>query len=322
MGFHNVQFPNDIAYGSSGGPGYKTEIHELKESGAVEFNSRWEAPRHRFDAISGVKDPEQIADLLTFFHARRGSANTFRWKDWKDYSTASNHTDTPSDTDIQIGLGDGSDTTFQLIKTYEDSVVTRTRNILLPIASTVRVSLDDVEQLSGWSVNDTTGVITFTSAPALNVVIKAGFEFDVKAYFGPGLDDLFNITVSGFEDARIQSIPIIEDKSTATVRDEVNFGGAQPVQATTAPVSITTTAKVWQFTKTSGTYQAVLPTGSLTSWPLGGEYWILINQDPSSTMSLLDETSTEIGPIPANGGTAIIYLGLASSARSWKAVVV
>jgi uncharacterized protein (TIGR02217 family) len=47
-------------------------------------------------------------------------------------------------------------------------------------AGTVKVYLDGVEQPSGWSVDTTTGLVTFGTAPTLNLEVTADFEFDVR----------------------------------------------------------------------------------------------------------------------------------------------
>ena len=57
------------------------------------------------------------------------------------------------------------------------------RTITKPVAGTVRVYKDDAEQLSGWSVDVTTGVVTFSTAPAASVAITADFELDVSVRF-------------------------------------------------------------------------------------------------------------------------------------------
>ena len=47
----------------------------------------------------------------------------------------------------------------------------------------MRVALDGVEALSGWSVNATTGVVTFAAPPATGALVTAGFEFDAPVRF-------------------------------------------------------------------------------------------------------------------------------------------
>jgi uncharacterized protein (TIGR02217 family) len=45
-GFHEVQFPPDISYGASGGPGYRTTVITTV-SGHERRNSNWTAARGR-----------------------------------------------------------------------------------------------------------------------------------------------------------------------------------------------------------------------------------------------------------------------------------
>jgi uncharacterized protein (TIGR02217 family) len=61
--------------------------------------------------------------------------------------------------------------------------VIEVRTITKPVAGTVKVYLDGIEQLSGWSADTTTGLVTFGMAPALGVEVTADFEFDVPVRF-------------------------------------------------------------------------------------------------------------------------------------------
>jgi uncharacterized protein (TIGR02217 family) len=47
----------------------------------------------------------------------------------------------------------------------------------------VQLYLDSLEQLSGWSVDTTTGLVTFGTPPVLGVEVTADFEFDVPVRF-------------------------------------------------------------------------------------------------------------------------------------------
>jgi uncharacterized protein (TIGR02217 family) len=82
----------------------------------------------------------------------------FRYKDWADHKSA-----LPSQaitaTDQQIGTGTGSLQTFQLAKRYTSGAQTWVRTIAKPVAGAVRVALGMVEQMSGWTVDTTTGVV-------------------------------------------------------------------------------------------------------------------------------------------------------------------
>jgi uncharacterized protein (TIGR02217 family) len=52
------------------------------------------------------------------------------------------------------------------VKRYPSGSVVEVRTITKPVAGTVRVYKDGVEQLSGWSVDVASGIVNFTTAPA------------------------------------------------------------------------------------------------------------------------------------------------------------
>lgn len=60
---------------------------------------------------------------------------------------------------------------------------------------------------SGWSVDTTTGLITFTSPPAAGAVLTAGFEFDTPVRFDT---DMIDVALKFERLGSIQSIPLIE----------------------------------------------------------------------------------------------------------------
>jgi len=152
--------------------------------------------RGRWDVASGLKKQAQIDELIAYFRARRGRAYGFRFKDWTDYKATG-----------QLGTGDDVLTQFQLVKHYPSGSVIEVRTITKPVAGTVKVYLDDVEQLSGWSVDTTTGLVTFGTAPPVGVEVTAAFEFDVPAQFDT---DHMAVTIESYRLHAWQQIPIVE----------------------------------------------------------------------------------------------------------------
>lgn len=75
------------------------------------------------------------------------------------------------------------------------------------MAGTVTVALDGIAQASGWSVDTTSGQITFATAPTSGVTITAGFEFDVPVRFDT---DQLDVTHDIERLGSITSIPLIE----------------------------------------------------------------------------------------------------------------
>jgi uncharacterized protein (TIGR02217 family) len=85
--------------------------------------------------------------------------------------------------------------------------VVETRPISKPVAGTVRIFFDGVEQLANWSVDVTNGVVTFTTPPAQDVDVTADFEFDVPVRFDT---DHMAVTIETYKLHRWQQIPIVE----------------------------------------------------------------------------------------------------------------
>ena len=66
MGFHEIRFPLDVAFGASGGPERRTEIVTLG-SGHEERNTPWKSSRRKYNAGYGVKSLADLYAVLTFF---------------------------------------------------------------------------------------------------------------------------------------------------------------------------------------------------------------------------------------------------------------
>ena len=172
MAFVEIRFPDDIAYGSSGGPEYSTDVIEM-QSGHEQRNANWSQARARFNVAHGVKTQAQLDALIAFFRARKGRAHGFRFKDWTDYKAENEN----------IGTGDGVKTSFALQKTYLSGGAVELRGIKKPVSGSVKIYVGGVLQNSGVSVNTTSGSVTFSSAPPLSAAITASFEFDVPVRF-------------------------------------------------------------------------------------------------------------------------------------------
>jgi len=203
--FHETRFPDEISYGSKGGPKRLTQVVTLK-SGFEERNQAWKHSRRSYDAAVGIRNVSHLHSVLDFWEARRGRLYGFRWKDWLDYKSSRGRAD-PDYDDVVLDVGDNAKTAFQLVKRYEDGGEEYVRPINKPVIGTVLVSLNDVSQPSGWTLDPTTGVVTFAVAPSVGVVVKAGFEFDVPVRFD---DDEIRLSADAFQAGSIPSINVIE----------------------------------------------------------------------------------------------------------------
>ena len=179
-----TRFPECIGFGSSGGPNYSTDV-VTAASGVVEANSNWSYPLHTYNVATGIHTTEDMEQFLRFFHAAAGRAYTFPFKDRNDYKSCS-PADTPAQTDQTLGTATASQTDFQIIKTYTEGGISQVRQIRQPISGTVLVEVDAVLQTetADYTINYTTGVITFVTPMAGGEIVKAGYEFDVPCRFG------------------------------------------------------------------------------------------------------------------------------------------
>lgn len=199
MSFHNVRLPEDVERGASGGPQFMTNVFMLT-SGQEKRNIDWSQSRGRWDISYGMDTKANHEAVLAFFFARRGKAYGFRFKDWTDFVVGVDATDTPQ----EIALGDASQTKFQIVRRYTDGIYTFDRPLTRIVSATTRVFLAGVEQMSGWTVDIETGIITFSTAPSLAESVGVICEFDVPVRF-----DTDALSLSAVRDDAF-SIPAIE----------------------------------------------------------------------------------------------------------------
>lgn len=163
LAFHEVLFPVNISYGSTGGPGFKTGVFEA-DSGYEQRNVGWSFARGYYDVSQGVKTPAQMDELNQFFINRKARLFGFRFRDWNDYQVVNE----------QIGVGDGATTIFQMTSTYvsaqEESGESYSYTRLVRKVewdSVTGVTLAGSPKLEGtdFTIDYDTGLLTFGSAP-------------------------------------------------------------------------------------------------------------------------------------------------------------
>lgn len=196
MAFHETRFPEDISYGSRGGPGFNTDVIILG-SGFEQRNINWANSRSDYDVAYGVKTGDQLDSLIAFFRARFGKAHGFRYKDWADFECEQQ----PA---TQI-----DSTHYQISKVYSSGGYSYTRELKKIVDGSVTVYVGGVPQGSGWTLDYNTGIITFGGAPGGAVTVTC--EFDVPVRFdtdklSTSLDN-YNAEGTYFGGA---SVPLIE----------------------------------------------------------------------------------------------------------------
>jgi uncharacterized protein (TIGR02217 family) len=297
MSFHEVQFSPRISLGSTGGPGFSTTI--IATDGGQEYRSAiWSgAGRRKYNAKWGIKSKDDAYYAYNFFIARSGAANGFRWKDWTDYCTGANGRDlsfggtNPTAIDQQFGTGDGSTATFQLRKAYSSGPATIYRNIAKPVAGSVLVAKNSTPLSTGWSIDVTTGLVTFASPPANGDALTWGGLFDTPVRFDASTDFERGGLQVNLEDFDIRNIdlPISEIQDPGQVYEEAFSGGAQEI-CNTAPTTISQSGGRLVVVNTSFNGVIILPPTAVV--PPGGPIFVIVNLGPNTLTVKRNDGST------------------------------
>lgn len=135
-----------IDYGAVGGPQWSTDVVEFG-SGFEHRNAHWADARGRWELGERNVTLSDLQYLQTFFRARRGRAQGFRYRDWNDWDVADE------------ALAPDGTPTVQLIKTYSNAGEDQIRDITKPVDGTVSLTRGGSD-FTGWSLDTTTGVVT------------------------------------------------------------------------------------------------------------------------------------------------------------------
>jgi len=140
------------------------------KSGGVEVrNARWQAPLRRYEF--GYK-PRPLADVqavVAFFHDARGQARTWLMKSWTDYKLVNG----------QIGVGDASETEFQLVKAY-GILQPYSRDLVYIKPLSLSVTVNGAPATVSSEVD---GLVTLSSPPGDGDIVRASCEFYVPVRF-------------------------------------------------------------------------------------------------------------------------------------------
>lgn len=194
MAFDEVELPRTMAYGYSAGAKFSTNI-VVTGGGHEKRNQNWAKSLHKFEVDVTQMQQTELDELVAFFLARNGKARGFRLYDWADHTCVAS-----------IGTGNGTTTTFQIVKRYTSGGREYVRPIYKPIASTTVVRVGN----SGASVVTASiqslGTVVI-AAPATGQAVNVSCEFDVPVRFDT--DQMF-VTIEAYEQNNWQGIAICE----------------------------------------------------------------------------------------------------------------
>jgi uncharacterized protein (TIGR02217 family) len=200
--FDTVDFPLAIGREAMVATEFSTQIVSAP-SGHEQRASEWAEARMRYDAGPGIRSEADVRMLTDFFRARRGAARGFRFRDPFDGSSAADG-GLPAAADQMLGVGDGARRQFALVKRYGAGDAEQVRSVRLPVADSVRVSVDGLET-AAFSIAE--GEVLLDVAPAVGVAVRAGFLFDVPVRFA---DDRLEVSRATFLAGEMASVPLVE----------------------------------------------------------------------------------------------------------------
>lgn len=209
--FFDIRFPEDIAFGATGGPRFNTSI-AITRGGKEVRNRNWAKARLQWNVAHGIKNQEEYDQLIAFWYVIGGEDKAFRFKDHTDFQQDNVNPLNPT----FVAVGDGTKTVFPLIKRYTFGPHFYDRPITRPVPGTVRIFLardtdDLIENSSDWNLNFDTGDLDFSTTTPLDPAeeIWAIFEFDVPVRFD---NDMPQISLDDYQNFNWPNIDVIEDR--------------------------------------------------------------------------------------------------------------
>lgn len=198
--FLDGRLKENIEYGSDFGPGWKTDVGETA-SGIEYRDSRFALPRYSGNVTPGIDTDGDFQNLLALFNVARGRRNTWRFKDWTDYTAEAE------------GLGNlvtGGEDSVQLGKFYTFAGQSLFRPIWRWVESTLIVTVDGEPDTDG-SLDPNTGIWTFGNSlspflePGAAVAVSGQFDCEVRFDI-----DRLPSTLVTFGLDKSAAVPIIE----------------------------------------------------------------------------------------------------------------
>lgn len=190
MSFFEVEFPRNIGYKRLGSPvGFNTTVNQGL-SGQEQRNKNWANSRGKW-TIDLQTPPASVSNRLAYIQALEafmyvvsGKGDAFRLYDHVDNSALAQ----------PLSPITGSTTVYQLARTYTIGGRSYVRNITKPIttsvanylgnslSNTINVYISTVLQTLGsaYTIDYSTGLITFASAPGGSVTADMGYHYPVR----------------------------------------------------------------------------------------------------------------------------------------------
>ena len=199
--FLEIQLDKDVSYGAEGGPVFQTVVITTpsRQEQRIQQNSRH---YRSYKVMLHDKTLVAIQALESMFIAAQGKTNGFRFKDNREYKAT-----------LEPLSNYAGGLTVQLIKTYGAAYGrAEVRPIRKPQENITAITLyrdgspTAWSRSGNWSVDDTSGVVTFNTDQTGHTFTWSG-EFDVPVRFDT---DVMNPLWEEFGRIHWDSVPLVE----------------------------------------------------------------------------------------------------------------
>jgi uncharacterized protein (TIGR02217 family) len=206
--FLEERLPVGIQMGATYGDDFQVEI--TKTASGREYRRLVHPYPVRHYSITYIATaPELWNKLIALYHRCYGMYAGFRVKAMDDFTTNAN---TAAPTALDQPLKRVSAGVYQLQKQYGAgasplSIGLPVRTIYKPVAGTVKCAVNGVTT-TAFSVDATTGLVTFTSDPGAGADVTGGCEFDIPFRFNSQIT-LSHVAVDLRETQTIEIVELI-----------------------------------------------------------------------------------------------------------------
>lgn len=298
--FHDdAVFPDKFSLNTSGGPGWRTFVHD-KRDGVNPRVGGWPAcGRRRYAVEIQNRSAAEVAELVNFAINREGSLYGFLLKDARDFSShldGVTTTTNPSDR-IMLCCGDGSTKTFRLVKQYVDaSGEVVARPISRPISGTLSIWNNGAAttETTDWVMDYDTGYGEFVTAPAAGAYIEVTFQFRVPVRFELAVDEWLQATQFARDDNALSTLGMVELPNQDYEAFPFRNGGFVARSATTNAMMIDLADGIYQEIDMTGSAFGTVYMPNVLNIGARGPILYLKNTSGSATITL-----STIGGIPA-----------------------
>lgn len=199
--FLDTTLPEKLSYGSRFTIGYSNRSVE-SASGFRQVNIDWAQNRVFADVRYAVNDQEILDELTKFYNSVMGSVFSFRVRNYTDYKS-----NDVSDGDVTfldqtiVAAATAGQATAQLVKNYTLAGQTTPKDIVKPMPGMTLIGINGLLS-AAWSIDDDTGLVTFSPVLSLNDVVTAGYLYWVPMNFQ---EDRMPVVLSAFKSGDISA---------------------------------------------------------------------------------------------------------------------